>query len=183
MQSNAEKTCKIIPERHFLEKLAYRSILPCSAYFNMLVGHRIFTTDVVMIQSYLDYLDSVGQTHFLVCLYNPNCLDNKNALKLFALKLSQVLLLFFMSATVPANAVLAGDISVGKPPRCYQITNFQLLADVSTTRLRFPRPAGGGEALRFTEDMPSEVREEPTRKKGLGNAKVLLFRETITPLG
>ena len=35
----------------------------------------------------------------------------------------------------------------------------------------------------LTEDMPSEVREEPTRKKGLGNAKVLLFRETITPLG
>ena len=30
------------------------------------------------VQSYLDYPDSVGQTHFLVCLCNPNCLDNKN---------------------------------------------------------------------------------------------------------
>ena len=33
---------------------------------------------IVTIQSYLDYPDSVGQTHFLVCLCNPNCLDNKN---------------------------------------------------------------------------------------------------------
>ena len=51
--------CKIMPERRyaqnnsrktdFLEKLGSRSRLPCSAYFNRLVGHRIFTTDVFMI--------------------------------------------------------------------------------------------------------------------------------------
>ena len=94
------------------------------------------------IQSYLDYPDSVGQTHFLVCLYNPNCLDNKNALKL-----SQVLLLFFVSNCLPANAVLAGDISVGKPPRCYQITNFQLLADRQHDTFALPTTGGRWRSL------------------------------------
>ena len=41
-QNNSRKT-------DFLEKLAYRSRLPCSAYFNRLVGYKIFTTDVFMI--------------------------------------------------------------------------------------------------------------------------------------
>ena len=74
-------------------------------------------------QSYLDYPDSVGQTHFLVCLYNPNCLDNKNDGN---------------TVCLPANATLAGNISIGNPSRCYQITNFQLLADRQHDKFLLP---------------------------------------------
>ena len=49
------------------------------------------------LQSYLDYPDSVGQTHFLVCLYNPNCLDNNNN----------------------TNAILPGNLSLEIMPKPY----------------------------------------------------------------
>ena len=36
------------------------------------------TRPIILLQSYLDYPDSVGQTQLFVYLYNPNCLDNEN---------------------------------------------------------------------------------------------------------
>lgn len=55
-----------------------------------------------------------AETHFFMCLDNPNCLDNKNDDN---------------AVYLPGNAVLASDIFIANPSQCYQIANFQLLAD------------------------------------------------------
>ena len=99
----------------------------------------------ILVQSYLDYPDSVGQTHFLVYLYNPNCLDNKNDL-------------------CTGQCRTCGQYLSRKAARCYQITNFQLLADRQHDTFALPM-------------------RRDYKKKGLRNTKILLFCKTITPLG